>query len=166
MAEKKKVQYIQTSEHSMIGGSDALAPGDRVLLDEDNDSHKHLVKLIEAQDPSVSHLQLIEVDPSAEAKAEEEKAEMLAKAAEIAAEARAEQARELTERLEENEELQAKAQEEGQPTATSGTDFPPQDEEAISLAKQSGAGQRASTQEDVADEDQPKQGRRTSKRGG
>jgi hypothetical protein len=31
----------------------------------------------------------------------------------------------------------------------------PQDEEAVRLAKESGAGQRASTQDDVAEEDQP-----------
>lgn len=160
MAEtKNKVTYITTNVHSMVAGSDALAPGERILLDEENDSHKHLKRLIEAQDPSVEHLSLLEVDPSAEKDAEEERQEMLKKAGELAAEQRNEEAREASERLEQQQEAG-----EGQPPHSDPTDFPPQDEEAQRLAEQSGAGQRASTQEDVVDEDkQSKSGRRSSR---
>jgi hypothetical protein len=171
MSEENKVTYIQTSEHAMVGGSAPLAPGERVLLDDENASHKHLKKLIEAQDPSVEHLSLLEVDPSAEKEAKEEYDEMLAKAEKIAAEARNEEARKADEQLEERQEVQ-----EDQERHADSEVFPPQDEESIALAKKSGAGQRASTQADVAEEDKesseegdegaqqqtPKQGRRRS----
>lgn len=164
----KKIPYIQTTEHAIVseaaGTSARLEPGERVLFNEESDSHKHIRKLIEAEDPSVAHLSLVEVDPKAEAKAGEERAEMLVKAEEIAAEQRAEETQALLDQQEETDKLRVQAQEEGQPAQTEGTDFPPQDEEAMKIAEQSGAGQRASTQEDVADEDQPRSGRRSSKK--
>jgi hypothetical protein len=157
MSEENKVTYIETSEHAMVAGSAPLEPGGRVLVDEDDAGHKGLVKLIKAQDPSVEHLSLIEVDPSAEKEAAEEQQEMLEKAEKIAAEARNEEARKASEQIEEQQEVQ-----EDQERHADKEVFPPQDEESIRLAKKSGAGQRASTQADVADEDQPKSGRRSS----
>jgi len=156
-----KIKYITTSQHSMVGDSAPLAPGDRVLVDEDNDTHKHLLKLIDAEDPSVEHLSLTEVDPGQDKKAREEFAEQQAKAEKIAAEAREEEARAAQEELE--KQLGTAEQ---QTPHSDPTDFPPQDVEAQKLAEQSGAGQRASTQEDVADEDKQEtksSGRRSRK---
>lgn len=162
-----KIKYIVANEHTIVGESGTqattLAPGERVLLNEDADSHKHLAKLIEAEDPSVSHLSLVEVDPSQEKKAAEEREEMLEKANKIAAEARAEEARKVQDQL----DKQLDVAEQQSPHADE-TDFPPQDVEAQRLAKESGAGQRASTQEDVQDEDKQESkssGRRSSRKG-
>jgi cell pole-organizing protein PopZ len=161
MAENK-ITYIQSSEHAIVGESGGqavtLAPGGRVLFNEDAASHKYLRQQIEAEDPSVAHLSIVEVSPKQERAAEEERQKMLEKASEIAAEVRNEQAREASEQLEERLEAAEDQQPHSDPT-----DFPPQDEEAQLLAKQSGAGQRATTQADVAEEDQPKSGRRTRK---
>jgi hypothetical protein len=157
MSEKNKVTYIETSEHAMVAGSAPLEPGGRVLVDDENAGHKHLKKLIEAQDPSVEHLSLVEVDPGAEKKAAEEREEMLAEAEKIAAEVRNEEARKASDQIEERLEAGAEAERHSDKEV-----FPPQDEASIALAKKSGAGQRASTQADVADEDQPKSGRRSS----
>lgn len=152
MPDENKITYIQSSEHAIVGESGGqaatLAPGDRVLFNEEAASHKHLRKLIEAEDPSVAHLSIQEVSPKQEQAAQEEQAEMLEKAAEIAAEARAEEARAASVALEER--LDTTGQ---QPPHSDPTDFPPQDEKAQSLARQSGAGQRATTQDDVVDED-------------
>jgi hypothetical protein len=154
-----KVKYIQTNEHSMLPGAEKpLAPGDRVLIDEENESHKHLVRLIEAEDPSVEHLSLLEVDPGQEKKAAEEQQKMLAKAEELAAEQRNKEAQEASEQLEEQLNVA-----EGQSPHSDPTDFPPQDEEAQRLAEQSGPGQRASTQEDVVEEHGAKSGRRSTR---
>jgi hypothetical protein len=88
-------KYIQSSEHAIIGSSgspaETVAPGERVLLNEEVASHKLLVTQIEAGDPSVSHLSIVEVDADAERKQQEEQQEQLAKAEEIAAKARDEQ---------------------------------------------------------------------------
>jgi hypothetical protein len=157
MSDENKVTYIETSEHAMVAGSAPLEPGGRLLVDEDNESHKGLLKLIKAQDPSVEHLSVVEVDPGAEKDAREEYEEQIAKAEKIAAEARDEEARKASEQIEEQQEVQ-----EDQERHADKEVFPPQDEESIRLAKKSGAGQRASTQADVADEDQPKSGRRSS----
>jgi hypothetical protein len=164
MADSKKQQYIQTSEYTLIGetGSPSadLAPGGRVAVNEDAESHKYLVAQIEAGNPAYSHLSLIEVDFADEEKRAEEEAEMAEKARQIAAEARNEEDQavlEQQEKLAGAREEQAEAQ-----SATAGTDFPPQDEESIRLAKESGAGQRATTDADVVEETGPKQGRRSS----
>jgi hypothetical protein len=146
-----KVQYIETSEHAMVAGSAPLEPGGRLLVDEDNESHKGLLKLIKAQDPSVEHLSLVEVDPGQAKQQAEEQQEMLEKAEKIAAEARNEEAREAADQIEEQQEVQ-----EDQERHADKEVFPPQDEASIALAKKAGAGQRASTQEDVADEDKDK----------
>jgi hypothetical protein len=147
MSEKNKVTYIETSEHAMVAGSAPLEPGGRVLVDDENAGHKHLKKLIEAQDPSVEHLSLVEVDPGAEKEAAAEKEEMLAKAEKIAAEARNEEARKASEQLEERVKTVEDATRHSDPEV-----FPPQDKESIRLAKKSGPAQRASTQEDAADD--------------
>lgn len=168
MAENK-ITYIQTSEHAIVGESGGqaqrLEPGERVLFNEEADSHKYLRKLIEAGDESVAHLSIVEVSPKEEAKAKEELQEQLAKAEKIAAKARAEELEGLQAQQDRQQEATGDVQPHSDPT-----DFPPVDEEAIRLAKESGAGQRASTQEDVADEDKeersPKSGRRSSRSGG
>jgi hypothetical protein len=168
MAEENKVLYIQTTQHAMVsesaGTSPVLAPGERVLFNEESDSHKSLRNLIEAQDPSVEHLSLVEIDPKAEKERQEEEQKMLAEAAKIAAEARNEQAQAAQEQLEKQQEAEAQRLEDGAPSAISGTDFPPQDEEAQRLAEQSGPGQRASTQEDVVEEESGSKSGRRSKR--
>jgi len=160
--EKKKIRYITTSEHAMIGHSgsptDVLAPGERTLLDEEAASHKYLLAQIEAGNPEYAHLSVVEISHEEEAKAEEERKELLAKAEKIAAEQRQEEAQKAIEKSEQPEPL------EGQPAVTEGTDFPPQDREAQRLREESGAGQRASTQEDVVEES-GKSGRRSSKKG-
>jgi hypothetical protein len=155
-----KIKYITTSQHSLVGDSGPLAPGDRVLVDDENNTHKHLVKLIEAEDPSVEHLSLVEVNPGDEKKSQEEAKEMQAKAEKIAAEAREEEARAAQEELEKQLNVAEQQSPHSDPT-----DFPPQDVEAQKLAEQSGAGQRATTQEDVADEDKESKssGRRSRK---
>lgn len=162
-----KVKFLQATGHVVVGRSggpsDSLAPGERVRLDEENDAHKGILQEIEEGRNSV--LELVEVDLESERKQQGEQEEMLEKAAKIAAEQRAEEAREALEQQEKMDEQRLQAEEEGQAAAGQQADFPPQDEEAISLSKQSGAGQRASTQEDVADEDQPKTGRRGSRKG-
>jgi hypothetical protein len=73
---------------------------------------------------------------------------------------------EQVERLERAEELREQAEEEGQPPVGQETDFPPQDREAQKLAAESGAGQRESTQDDVADEDQGDQPKQQGRRSG
>jgi len=156
-----KIKYITTSQHSMVAGSAPLAPGERVLVDEENDTHKHILKLIEAEDPSVEHLSLVEVNPGDEKKSQEEAKEMQVKAEKLAAEAREEEARAAQEELEKQLDVAEQQKPHSDPT-----DFPPQDVEAQKLAEQSGAGQRASTQEDVADEDKQESkssGRRSRK---
>jgi transcriptional regulator with GAF, ATPase, and Fis domain len=158
--EKKTQQYIVASEHTVVGRtggpSDTLAPGERVLVDPEAASHKFLVAQLEAGDPAYSHLSLVDVSYEDEAKQNQEREEQLAKAAKIAAEAREEELKQ------EQEDLQNQRYEDGAPSATEGTDFPPVDEEAISLAKQSGAASRASTQEDAVEES-PKRGRRSGR---
>lgn len=172
--EKKKITYIQTSEHAIVGqtGGPAavLAPGERVEYNEDAASHKALRAGIEGGDPRYEHLSIVEVDLRQEAKQAEEEKEMLAKAEKIAAEARNEAAQEAQEQLERQQDAEAQRLEDGAPAATEGTDFPAQDVEAQSLAEQSGAGQRATTQDDVVEETGSggRSGRRSSssRRGG
>lgn len=168
MTEKnKKATFITSTVHALIGRtageSDSVAPGERVAFDENAESHQYLRSRIEEGDPDYAHLSIQEVDLKAEQDQEQERAEMLEKAEEIAAEARQEETQANVERLERADELRQQAEEEGQPPVGQGADFPPQDREAQRIAKESGAGQRASTQDDVADEDQPKQGRRSSR---
>lgn len=163
MADKKnKPLAIQSSVHTMIGNSgspsDVIAPGDRVML-TDSDSHKYLREQIEAGNPDYEHLSLVEVDHEADAAAEEEKQELLAKAEKIAAEVRSEQAQGEADRQSALAESRDRAEEEGQPAVGQEADFPPQDLEAQRLAAESGAGQRASTDADVADEDKKKSSR-------
>lgn len=158
----KKATYLESNAYITIGDG-RLEPGGRLLLDEDNTAHKFLKAQVESGNPDYAHLSLVEVDHKAEAKQAEEKAEMLEKAAELASEQRNEEARAASEQLQEQQEAQDKAREEGQPGATEGTAFPPQDEEAISLAKQSGAAQRATTDEDVVEESGGKSGRRSKR---
>jgi transcriptional regulator with GAF, ATPase, and Fis domain len=161
--EKPKTTYIVTSRHVIIGHtgapSETLAPGGRVVFDEEAGSHKFLRAQIEAGNPDYAHLSIVEVDREAEAKQSEEREKLLAKAEEIAAEQRQEEARALQER---QEALRAEPLE-GQSSAISETAFPPQDVEAQSLAEQSGAGQRATTQADVVEEDSSKSARRSSR---
>lgn len=163
----KKVTYIQSDAHAMVGRTggptDILSPGERVLFEEDLDSHAEISRAIEAGDPAYAHLKMVDVDLSAEQAAEEERTEMLAKASEIAAEERNKEMREVSERIERQSQADAEAAESGVTTATSETDFPPQDQEAISISEQAGAGQRASTQEDVVEDSTPKSGRRSSR---
>jgi transcriptional regulator with GAF, ATPase, and Fis domain len=168
MADENKVLYIQTTQHALVsesaGNSATLGPNDKVLYNEDADSHKQIRKLIEAGDPSVEHLSLVEIDPKAEKERQEEEKEMLEKAAKIAAEARNEQAQAAQEQLDKQQEAEEQRLEDGAPSAIEGTDFPPQDEEAQRLAEQSGPGQRASTQEDVVEEESGSKSGRRSKR--
>ena len=139
MTEKKKAtaKYIVTSQHAIVGETGApsatLAPGDRVPFNPDSDSHKYLERQIESGDPAYAHLSVVEIDHDAEAKAEEEKAEMLAKAEKIAAKQREQDAQAALERQEEITEASEKAAEEGS-AGRPDTDFPPQDEEAQALA--------------------------------
>lgn len=162
-----KVKFLQANDHVLVGnmGSESvqLAPGGRVRFNEENSAHKGILQEIE--DGTNTSLQVVEVDLSAEQKASEEQQEMLEKAEKIAAEQRQEEARAALEQQEKTDELRQQAEEEGQPAAGQQANFPPQDEEAIRLSKQAGAGQRASTQEDVADEDQPSKSGRRSRRG-
>jgi hypothetical protein len=153
-------KYIQSSEHAIIGSSgspaETVAPGERVLLNEEVASHKLLVTQIEAGDPSVSHLSIVEVDADAERKQQEEQQEQLAKAEEIAAKARDEQLQADLEAQEGTGDTKGIKGEQPPVPQVEGVDLPPQDEEAVEIAKQSGAGQRASTQEDVVEEDKPR----------
>jgi hypothetical protein len=133
--EKKKARYIVSSVHAMVGhtGSptDVLAPGERVALDEEADSHKFLVAQIEAGNPDYAHLSVVEVDHQTEAEQAKEREEKLAEAEKIAAKQRQEEAQRLAEETGPPEPL------EGQPDVSQGTDFPPQDVEAQRLAKES-----------------------------
>lgn len=166
MAENKKVGFLQAKGYSMLSNGTAtatsLAPGERVLFNEDDPQHKLERKLAEGGDKNAGY-EYVEVDLAAESDAEEEKAEQLKKAEEIAAEVRNEEARAAADAAVEQEELRDQAAEQGQPAATGGTDFPPQDVEAQSLAEQSGAGQRASTQEDVVEEKKATGAKRTTR---
>jgi hypothetical protein len=155
-----KVTYITTSEHGQIGDSGPLEPGGRVLFDEENATHKYVRKLIEAEDASVAHLSVVEVTPKDEAKNAEQAKEMAVKAQELAAEARNEQAREAQEELDKRLDVA-----EEQKPHSGQTVFPPQDEEAINISEQAGPGQRASTQEDVVEEEKAT-GRKRSSRSG
>lgn len=165
MAKKNTQLAIQTTIHTMVGNtgspSDVLAPGERVYL-TDSDSHKFLREQVEAGNPDYEHLSLVEVDHEADARNEEEKQELLAKGEKIAAKVRADQAQEEADRQDELAASRERAEEEGQPAVGQETDFPPQDEEAIRLAAESGAGQRASTDADVVDEDKKSSSRRRS----
>lgn len=156
-----KITYIQTSEHAIIGESGAqaavLAPGEEVLFNEEADSHKYIKWAIEARDKSVAHLSLVEKDPDEVAAAEAEQEEMLEKAEKIASEARAEEARAAQDRLADQLDVAEEQQPHPDPT-----DFPKDDVEAQRLAKKSGGGQRASTQEDVV-EDKARSSRKGSK---
>lgn len=164
MGDKKenKVLYIQSSEHAIIGRSgspaETVEPGGRVLLDEDVESHKFLKAQIEAGAEGYEHLSLVEVDPKAEKAQKEEFDKQQEKAAKIAAKAR-------------DEQLQADAGEaadednESSVSQVEDATLPPQDQEAVELAKQSGAGQRASTQEDTVEEHSAKSGRRSTRKG-
>jgi nucleotide-binding universal stress UspA family protein len=163
-----KVKFLQANDHVLVGnmGSEStqLAPGQRVRLNEENDAHKGILQEIEEGTNTV--LEVIEVDLKAEGKATEEREEMLEKADKIAAEQRAEEARSALEQQEKVDELRQQAEEEGQPAPGQQSDFPPQDVEAQKLARESGAGQRASTQEDVVEESSGggRQGRRSSRK--
>jgi peptidoglycan hydrolase CwlO-like protein len=169
MTDSKKAKFITSSIHAVIGRAgapaDVVAPGERVPLDPENDTHKYLVEQIEAGNSDYEHLSVLEVSLKDEAKQQEELQEKLAEGEKIAAQQRQEEAQAAIERQEETDELRARAEEEGQPPVGQQADFPPQDVRAQDLARQSGAGQRASTQDDVADEDQPKSGRRSGRGG-
>jgi arginine/lysine/ornithine decarboxylase len=172
MAEKKTT-YITSSIHTMLPSDTAtshvVAPGERVVLDEENASHKFLRNRIESGDPDYEHLTISEVSRKDEAKADEERQEQLEKAEKIAAEVRQEQAQEALDRQQEIDEAREQAEEEGNLPQAQQTEFPPQDEEAQRLARESGPGQRASTQEDVVEETTGsggKSGRRSSRSGG
>lgn len=152
MGEKKetKVQYIQSSEHAIIGRSgspaDTVEPGGRVLLDEDVESHKFLKAQIEAGAEGYEHLSLVEVDPKAEKAQKEEFDKQQEKAAKIAAKARDEQLQ---------EESEGQDGDEGSVEQVDDVNLPPQDEEAVELAKQSGD----------TEEHSPKSGRRSTRKG-
>jgi hypothetical protein len=169
MTDSKKTTFLTSSVHAVVGRagapSDVLAPGERVPFDAENDTHKYLREQIEAGNPDYEHLSIQEVSLKDEAKQQEELQEQLAKGAKIAAEQRQEEAQAAIDRQEHTDELRAQAEEEGQPPVGQQADFPPQDVRAQDLAAQSGAGQRATTQDDVADEDQPKSGRRSGRGG-
>jgi hypothetical protein len=168
MTENKKTAFLQAKGYSHLSNGTAtatsLAPGERVLFDEANPQHKAERAMAESGDPNAL-FQLVEADLKAEADQEQEREEMLAEGAKIAAEQRQEAQQAEIDRQERQAELRAQAEEEGQPPVGQGADFPPQDKEAQRLAAESGAGQRATTQDDVAEEDQPKSGRRSSKKG-
>jgi hypothetical protein len=166
MTETKKAAFLQASAYTSVSNGTAtattLAPGERIPYDEDNAQHKYLRQQVEAGNPDVEHLSFVEVDLKAEADQAEEQKEMLAKAEKIAAEQRNEQAQAAQEQLDKQQDAEAERLESGAPSAIEGTDFPPQDEEAQRLAEQSGPGQRATTQEDVVEEQGSKSGRRRS----
>jgi hypothetical protein len=168
--EKNKLLYIQSSEHTIVGRSgqpaDTLAPGGRTLFDENAASHKFLQQVIEAGDPDYAHLSLVEVDQKAEQAQQEELQEKLAEAEQIAAAARDEQLQAALEHQEGTGDTKGIKGDQPPVPQVEGVNLPPQDEEAVSIAQQSGAGQRASTQADVAEEDQPKSGRRSSRKSG
>lgn len=159
-----KSKFIQTDQHAIIGElgapGGALEPGDKVPFNEDSESHKEIERRIDAGDPAYAHLSIVEIDAKAEQKQQEELDEQLEKAEKIAAEQRNEEAQKATEALEKAQE----AQEDGPPIPQIADQeaIPPQDKEAQKLAKQSGAGQRATTQEDVVDEGKSRRGRRSS----
>jgi TolA-binding protein len=169
MTDSKKATFITSSAHALVGRagapSDVLAPGERTPFDPENATHKYLREQIEAGNPDYAHLSVLEVSLKDEAKQQEELQEKLAEGEKIAAQQRQEQAQAAIDRQQETDELRAQAEEEGQPPVGLMADFPPQDVRAQDLAAQSGAGQRASTQADVADEDQPKSGRRSGRGG-
>lgn len=154
-------KFIQSSAHTIVGESGSTAavlePGGRVPLNEDAASHKYLAARIEAGDPDYAHLSVVEVDLEDERNQQEEQQQMLEQAAEIAAEARNEQLRELEERQDTSTEGVEGIEGETPPIPqVSEAHIPPQDKESVRLAGKSGAGQRATTQEDVADEDKPR----------
>jgi hypothetical protein len=158
-----KITYIETNEHAMVAGSAPLAPGGRILFDEENAAHKQLQKLIKAEDESVSHLSIVEVSPKDEKKAAEELQEKLEEGDKIAAAARDEQLQAEIERLEGTGDDKGLEGETRVPQVQDATP-PPQDVESQRLAEQSGPGQRATTQEDVVEENpSPKQGRRSAR---
>lgn len=162
----KKLKFFVTSEHTMIGSAGApsavLSPGERVQIDENSDSHKFLLEQIEAGNEQYSHLTVQEVNLKDEAKADEERQKMLAKAEKIAAKVRDDEAQALADQEAETNALREQAEEEGQTTQAQATDFPPSDQRAQSLAEQSGPAQRATTQADVVEEQGAKSGRRSS----
>lgn len=166
MAENKKMGFLQSKGYAHLSNGTATAtslkPNERAAFNEDDPQHKLERSLAEAGDPNAL-FEYVEVDLAQEAKAEDEKQEMLAKASEIAADVRNEEAQAAAEKVAENQQLQAQAREEGQPAVNAGTDFPPQDVEAQKLAEQSGAGQRASTQADVVEETKTTSRKRSSK---
>jgi hypothetical protein len=161
--EKKKARYITTSQHAMVGHTGApteiLAPGERVPFDEEADSHKFLLAQIESGNPAYSHLSVVEVSHEDEEKQKKELEEKLEEAEKIAAEQRQEEARKAGEESGPAEPL------EGQPAVNEGTAYPPKDVEAQKLAEQSGAGQRASTQADVVEDDDEGGSRKRAARG-
>lgn len=150
MADKKATFFV-SSEYAMIAGStNPTVPGERVPFDENNDSHKYLRERIEAGDPDYEHLSVVEVDLKAEADQQEERDKQAEKARKAAAEANKQIAEEQAAASGPGEPL------EDQPSATEGTDLPPQDEEAVRLGEESGAGQRASTDADVVEDESAK----------
>jgi hypothetical protein len=166
MTETKKVGFLQAKGHSQLSNGTAtavgLAPGERVLFNEDDPQHKYERQLAEGGD-SKALFEFVEVDLKAEAAQNDEQQEMLAKAEELAATQRLEQAQNAQKQLEDQQDAEEQRLEDGAPSSIEGTDFPPQDEEAQKLAEQSGAGQRASTQEDVVEEHGSKSGRRSAR---
>jgi hypothetical protein len=148
-------KFIQTNTHSMVASSATesatLAPGERIPFNEELEAHKALAQQIEAEDDSVAHLSIVDVDLKAEKDQQAELEEKLAEAEEIAAEARNEQMREnQPEGVEDTDGIEGDTPPVPQ---LEGVDLPPQDEEAVRLAQESGAGQRASTQDDVVEEE-------------
>jgi hypothetical protein len=166
MAESKKVGFLQAKGHSHLSNGTAtatpLAPGEQVLFNEEDPQHKYERQRAESGDEGAL-FEYVEVDLKAKADQDKEQQEMLVKAEEIAAEQRNEQAQQAQEQLEKQQDAEAQRLEDGAPSAIEGTDFPPQDEESQKLAEQSGAGQRATTQEDVVEEQGSKSGRRSSR---
>jgi hypothetical protein len=167
MTESNKVGFIQASAYTSVSNGTAtattLAPGERIAFNEDDPQHKYLRQQAEAGNPDFAHLSYVEVNLKDEADQNEEQQQMLEKAQEIAAKQRLEQAQDAQKQLEDQQAAEAQRLEDGAPSAIEGTDFPPQDEEAQRLAEQSGAGQRATTQEDVVDEPKATGRRRSSK---
>jgi hypothetical protein len=148
-------KYIQANAHTIVGNtgspSATLAPGEQVPL-TDSVSHKYLAEQIKEGNPDYAHLSIVEVSQDDLKAAEEEKRQQLEQAEKIAAEVPQEGTGD-TEGLE------------GEPSVTSTqTNYPPQDREAQRLADESGAGQRATTQEDVAEEDKQASSRSRSTR--
>jgi hypothetical protein len=165
----KKTRFITTTQHAMIGRhgapTDVLAPGKRTEFDEENDSHKYLLAQIEAGNPAYEHLSVVEVDVKAEGDQKKQLEEQLAEADKIAAKQRNEEAQAAQEQLEKQQAAEEQRLEDGAPSSIEATDFPPGDVEAQKLAEQSGAGQRASTQEDVVEESSGGRSGRRSSRG-